>query len=100
MYHYARGVPQDYAEAVKWYRKAAEQSLAEAQYNIGYHYTSMPKACSQDYAKAVKWYPQGGRPEPEAEALKITSGNMYRPWPKACSQDYAEAVKWFRKART
>jgi len=33
MYDKGQGVPQDYAEALKWYRKAAEQGFAEAQYN-------------------------------------------------------------------
>jgi TPR repeat protein len=32
------GVPQDYTEATKWYRKAAEQGDAKAQYNLGYMY--------------------------------------------------------------
>jgi TPR repeat protein len=27
--------PEDDAEAVKWYRKAAEQGLANAQFNLG-----------------------------------------------------------------
>ena len=31
MYEDGRGVTQDYQEAVKWYRKAAEQGDAEAQ---------------------------------------------------------------------
>ena len=28
LYHHGRGVPQDYAEAMRWYRKAAEQGVA------------------------------------------------------------------------
>ena len=35
MYHDGRGVPQDYAEAVKWYRLAADQGVAKAQNNLG-----------------------------------------------------------------
>ncbi len=35
MYDKGRGVSQDYAEAVKWYRKAAEQGHASAQHNLG-----------------------------------------------------------------
>jgi hypothetical protein len=31
MYHNGEGVPQNYAEAVRWYRKAANQGDAEAQ---------------------------------------------------------------------
>ena len=34
MYYYGRGVPQDYGEALKWYRKAAEQGHVNAQYKI------------------------------------------------------------------
>ena len=32
------GAPQDYKEAVKWYRLAAEQGDANAQYNLGVMY--------------------------------------------------------------
>ncbi len=35
MYDKGRGVAQDYAEAVKWYRMAAEQGYAWAQRNLG-----------------------------------------------------------------
>ena len=34
-YYNGEGVTKDYAEAVKWYRKAAEQGHAEAQFNLG-----------------------------------------------------------------
>src|ERR1035441_3273195 len=34
------GVVKDYVEAVKWYRKAAAQNLAAAQYNLGVCYYS------------------------------------------------------------
>ena len=36
---FGEGVEQDYAEAVKWYRLAAEQGNADAQYNLGYAYS-------------------------------------------------------------
>jgi TPR repeat protein len=32
------GVPEDKAEAVKWFRLAAEQGFADAQFNLGYAY--------------------------------------------------------------
>ncbi len=35
MYGRGQGVPQDYAETVKWYRKAAEQGHATAQFMWG-----------------------------------------------------------------
>ena len=38
MYHYGTRVAQDYAEAVKWYRKAAEQGNDHAQLSLGSMY--------------------------------------------------------------
>jgi TPR repeat protein len=53
-YAKGRGVPQDDAEAVKWYRKAAEQGDANAQYNLGQGYGD-GQGVPQDHAEAVKW---------------------------------------------
>ena len=50
-----KGVLQDDAEAVKWYRLSAEQGNAYAQYNLGVMYSN-GKGVLQDYAEAVKWY--------------------------------------------
>jgi TPR repeat protein len=55
MYANGRGVEQDHAEAVKWYRKAAEQGHADAQNNLGFCYEK-GWGVEQDYAEAVKWY--------------------------------------------
>ena len=49
------GVAKDEVEAVKWYRKAAEQNYAEAQYNLGYFYDN-GKGVTKDEAEAVKWW--------------------------------------------
>ena len=38
MYELGNGVPENDAEAVKWYRKAADQGLARGQYNLGVMY--------------------------------------------------------------
>ena len=54
-YDNGEGVQQSYAEAVKWYRKVAEQGIAEAQYNLGVCYF-YGKGVRRDYAEAVKWY--------------------------------------------
>ena len=42
-YEQGRGVPQDYAAAVSWYRRAAEQGNADAQLNLGFMYN--PREC-------------------------------------------------------
>ncbi|MBI2881977.1 MAG: sel1 repeat family protein [Candidatus Tectomicrobia bacterium] len=40
MYYDGQGVPQDYVEAAKWFRKAADQGDAPAQYNLGWMYSN------------------------------------------------------------
>ena len=55
MYSFGRGVPQNDAEAVKWYRKAAEQGVVPAQYNLGVAYDE-GYGVPQNDAEAVKWY--------------------------------------------
>ena len=54
IYSEGQGVPQDAAEAMKWWRKAAEQENAEAQYNLGLMYhegENVPK----DDVEAYLW---------------------------------------------
>ena len=89
-----KGVPQDYAEAVKWYRLAAEQSYASAQSNLGFMYKN-GQGVPQDYAEAVKWYRLAA--EQGVAAAQHNLGNMYNQG-KGVPQDYTEAVKWYRLA--
>ena len=49
------GVPHDDAEAVVWYRKAAEHGLAKAQKNLGDMYF-FGRGVDKDYQKAIDWY--------------------------------------------
>ena len=53
-FYLGEGVPQNYGEAVKWFRKAAEQGDAAAQYDLGGCYY-MGSGVLVDYAQAVKW---------------------------------------------
>ncbi len=39
MYSKGQGVPQDFAETARWYRKAADQGWARAQVLLGLMYT-------------------------------------------------------------
>ena len=55
MYQNGWGVPQDYKEAVYWYRLAAEQEHAKAQFNLGVMYNN-GNGVPQDYEEAVRWY--------------------------------------------
>ena len=55
MYHNGWGVPQDYKEAVYWYRLAVEQGYAIAQYNLGLMYEK-GKGVPQDDKEAARLY--------------------------------------------
>ena len=48
-------VPQDYAEAVKWYKEAAEQEIAPAQCNLGLCYQT-GRGVDLSETEAVKWF--------------------------------------------
>jgi TPR repeat protein len=58
MYDKGQGVVQDYAEAVKWYRLAAQQGDASAQYNLGLMY-ARGEGVVQDYVKGHSWFNLG-----------------------------------------
>jgi TPR repeat protein len=55
MYAYGRGVPQNDDEAAAWFRRAAEQSDAFAQHNLGVFYDS-GKVLPLDHAEAARWF--------------------------------------------
>ena len=55
LYENGNGVPQDYAEAVNWFRLASEQGMASAQFMLGWMY-QQGDGVPQDYAEAVNWY--------------------------------------------
>ena len=93
-YDDGQGVPEDDVEAVKWYRLAALQGVADAQYELGmmyYNGTGVP----QDYAEAAKWFRLAA--EQGIAKAQYTLGAMYANR-EGVPQDYAEAVKWFRLA--
>ena len=55
MYSFGRGVPQNDAEAVKWFRKAAEQGDALAQKNLGVMYVT-GEGVPVNNVKAYMWW--------------------------------------------
>lgn len=94
-YYFGRGVPKDYAEAAKWFRKAAESGHKFAQTSLGACYEKGGHGFSKDYAQAVKWYRRAAD-QGEAYAqnnLGACYGNGI-----GVPKDRVEAVKWYRKA--
>ena len=54
MYATGEGIADD-AEAVRWWRRAAEQGDARAQYSLGAMYAN-GKGIAEDDAEAVRWW--------------------------------------------
>jgi len=56
MYANGEGVAQDDKQAVKWYRKAADQGYARAQYNLGLIYEYGNSVIDKSYKLAIEYY--------------------------------------------
>ena len=54
-YAEGKGIPQNYAEAQKWFLKAAERGLSKAQFNLGVIYEEGLGGAS-NLAEAYRWY--------------------------------------------
>ena len=88
------GIPQDYKEAVKWYRLAADQGYASAQFLLGTMYFN-GQGVPQDYKEAVKWYRLAA--EQGDSSAQFNLGFMYNNG-QGVTQNYQEAAKLFRRA--
>ena len=94
IYAKGEGVSQDDAEAVRWFRLAAEQGDAEAQYNLGLIFvtgTDVP----QDDTVAAKWFrlaADQGRYEAQFRLACMYEAGFGVP------QDYVLAHMWFNLA--
>ena len=76
---------------MKWYRLAAVQGDAKAQYNLGSMYED-GQGVSQDYDKAVKWYRFAvEKGEPRAQ---INLGRLFAIG-YGVPQDFIRAHMWF-----
>ena len=64
-----RASSEDKAEAVRWWLQAAEQGLAEAQYNLGVAYDT-GEGVLRDDAEAARWYRMAVRAERRRRAVK------------------------------
>ena len=85
MYDEGKGVPQDDAEAAKWYRKAAKQGNIAAQYNLD---------LLEDHAKTENWYRRAAEPGNASTQSSPGRTEDQGQIPK----DRAEMKTWHRRA--
>src|SRR6266516_4290983 len=85
------GVSKDEAEAVKWFRKAAEQNVADAQYNLGVCY-AIGQGVTEDDAESVKWFRKAA--EQNYADAQYNLGVCYDSG-EGVAKDEIEAYKWW-----
>ena len=95
LYENGQGTPQNYREAVKWYRLAAKQGDVNGQLALGVMYRK-GKGVTQDSEEALKWCRLAAEQrDPEAQfrlGVRIYTG-------LGVPQDYSqEASRWCRLA--
>lgn len=84
----------DYAEAVKWYRLAAQQGLPQAQNNLGVMYKD-GQGVAQDYGQAVAWFQKAAH---QGNLLALSNlGYMYQAG-LGVARDYAAARRCYMEA--
>jgi TPR repeat protein/dephospho-CoA kinase len=93
-YANGEGVPQDYTEAVKWYRLAAAQGYASAQYELGMSY-AWRRGVPHDAEVAAMWLRKAA--EQGSLQAQYELGDRYH-YGNGVPQDDEEAAAWFLKA--
>lgn len=91
MYSDGFGTPQNYSEAVKWFRRSAEQGNAEGQYHLGNMY-SLGWGVPENDTEAVRWFRLGAHQENPIAQFNL--GIMYAKG-DGVSKDNVLAHMWF-----
>jgi hypothetical protein len=94
MYIKGWGVAKDDAQAVRWWRKSAEQGYAKAQHSLGGMYFR-GTGVSKDYAEAARWWRKAA--EQGVTEVQINLGLMYANG-QGVPQDQVQAFKWYNVA--
>ena len=96
LYDTGRGVAQDRTEALKWFRRSAENgySLAYTRLGISYHQGIV---VPQDYSEAAKWYRKGAEKGNDFSLAAL--GLMYANG-VGVEQDYVKAHMYYNLADT
>lgn len=94
------GTAPDYAQAVEWYRKAADQNHSLAQFNLGVMYAH-GQGVRRDAAQSRLWYDKAAQ-QGDAGA-QFNLGNSYHHGsfsqaPAEAAESRIEAYKWYRLA--
>jgi len=85
------GVEQSEADAINWYKRAAEKGHIKAQYKLGRIYDSL-----EQYEEALPWYlaaAEGGH-----ASAQFRVGSFFQLGRGGLSQSFEDAVHWYNRA--
>ncbi len=92
MYDNGQGVVQDYAEAVRWFRKAAEQGDAKAQFNVGTPHNLLPPNARGHLTRPVhRRAPRRYRPSMTRAPAHLSLAASRHHMPRRALSDHAQA---------
>ncbi len=93
-YYQGDGVPQDFAQALEWFQRAADQGHVGALNDIGVMY-ELGQGVPKDPAKAVEWYRKA-----VAQNYALGHYNIGRAYEtgNGVPKNYSEALKAYRRA--
>ena len=94
MYEYGYEVEADIQEALRWYRSAANQGLAQAQNSLGFMY-SLGLGVKRDAERAAYWLQCAA--EQSHSGAQTNLGILYTSG-QGVEKDEEEALYWFRSA--
>lgn len=95
---YGSFVRQDHALSAQWFRKAAEQGFADAQFNLGRIYGPADglyrrsRAAPEDYAEAARWLGKAAMQRYAPAQLKL--GELYAVGGHGLDRDLVHAHFW------
>src|SRR5213075_2635490 len=95
MFFLGQGAPQNYSEALRWYRRAAEKGSAAAQNNLALMYLN-GQGVPKNAIEAAKWMHLAARKGLAKAQLNL--GALYLDG-IGVGRNPPEAMNWFRRAR-
>jgi TPR repeat protein len=87
----SKGVQRDYAQAAKWYRKAADKGDIRGELHLAGLYRDGGKNFPRDMVQAAEWYRKAA--EQGDVGAQGTMGTLYSMG-QGVQQNYAEAYYW------
>jgi uncharacterized protein len=94
-YEDGKGVPQDDARAVEWFRKSAEQGNAQAQNSLGVMY-ALGRGIPRDREESVRWYKKAAR-QGLTEAIYNVATSYYNG--EGIDENMSLAYAWMMAAQ-